>query len=39
MGFLWIKLVFFCNVWRRVEMQKNSPWSGGYFFIGEWVTD
>lgn len=21
------------------EGTKNSPWSGGYFFIGEWVTD
>lgn len=21
------------------EGTKNSPWSGGYFFIGEWVMD
>ncbi len=31
-----MKILF---LWRKVKAQKNSPWSGGYFFIGEWVMD
>jgi len=38
MDFEWIKLVFFFDMCGE-DAQKNSPWSGGYFFYWEWVMD
>lgn len=35
-GLNWCFFAMYGEGWR---CKKNSPWSGGYFFIGEWVTD